>query len=689
MGRMYNEQLTLGTHLLECATILGQETNKLRNNLRNAYIFKENIMKKTHFLSLVTTLLAVNMAFAADEIHWTVTGQNSVTFDWRGTATEKTLGYGVTSGVYTQVTATTPNPVPVSSSGPFWEAKLTGLKENTRYYYKIGSGTERSFRTPPAPGSSDFTVYAEGNIGSSSTYFNTGTVQDLIANDLPAFVVGLGDLTLGNNNGKVNIDQHFNDVMVWSKEAAYMPVWGEMDTVTSKKAQDNFKNYKGRFAVPNSQTSPGSPLAGGEDWYWFDYGNVRFITMPEQWKGAWADWNTKAGKLMAQAQADANIKFIVTFVHQPAYSSGHYAGSATLKGILDTLGDTYSKYKLNINAHSNNYERSLPQHGVTHVTAGTGGANLTQDGNCLWLACTKPAWSAFRAMHLGALKLHFTDSGIEGSFICGPAGGGKNDVTCKTGSIVDSFSIGDLAPKPKPITNFVDLAGALDINQNIYKLHESLPQGVPLGYDWAKGPRIGDGNDPGTNAATTGWAQIFWADGVKSSTDNVQIRNLQFLVCHGAEHKWTLLQRGEIEGEQFTSDFVNNVSKSASFLTQKDGVATVAFEPGSVFHFWPKQGQVSLPSEPICGFLALLEARVVPGPGATSVTPGAFLIGLGADYWTKLNSTWDNFNTNSDIEVGRLKLVGADWAWYGMSTTSDDDLKAIYQKGFDLSPDAD
>ena len=396
-------------------------------------------MKKFFLPFFIISLLVANMAFSADEVHWTVTGPNSVTFDWRGTATEKSLGYGLTSGAYTQVTATTPNPVPVSSSGPFWEANLTGLKANTRYYYSIGVGPERTFRTPPAPGSAGFNVYAVGNIGSSSNYYGTGAVQDIIANGLPSFVVGLGDLTLGSLNGKETIDQHFNDVMVWSKEAAYMPVWGDMEWTSS--STDSFKNYKGRFNVPNSQTSPGSPLAGGKDWYWFDYGNTRFITLPEPWSGAWSAWNTTAGALMAQAQADPNIDFIVTFVHQPAYSSGHYSGSDTLKAMLDTLGDTYGKYVLNVNGHSNNYERSLPQHGITHITAGTGGANLTQDGTCLWLTCTKPDWSAFRAMHLGALKLHFTDSGIEGSFICGSVGGGKNDITCPQGNVMDSFTI--------------------------------------------------------------------------------------------------------------------------------------------------------------------------------------------------------------------------------------------------------
>ena len=266
-----------------------------------------------------------------------------------------------------------------------------------------------------------------------------GVIQDLIANDQPAFVIGLGDLTLGSNNGKAAVDQHFNDVMAWSKEAAYMPVWGDLDW--SGSSTDSFNNYKGRFDVPNSQTSPNSPLAGGKDWYWFDYGNTRFITLPEPWSGAWSAWNTKADALMAQAQADPDIKYIVTFAHQPAYSSGHYTGSATLRGMLDTLGDTHSKYVLNVNAHSVNYERSHPQHGVVHITAGIGGANLEQDDSCLWLTCSQPSWSAYRAMHQGALKLHFTGSGIEGSFICGPAGGGSNDVNCTKGSVVDKFMI--------------------------------------------------------------------------------------------------------------------------------------------------------------------------------------------------------------------------------------------------------
>ncbi len=406
-------------------------------------------MKNLQLIPLGLALMTASAAFAADEIHYTLSGKNSVTFDWRGTAAENSIGFGLTPGAYTQVKAINPKPTPKSSKGPFWEAKLTGLKENTVYYYAIGNGPERSFRTAPALGSSGFTVYAQGDIGDTSHSFNTGAVQDIIADAHPAFVFGLGDLTLGSINGKEAVDQHFNDVMSWSKEAAYMPVWGDQDW--KKGAGSSLSDLKGRFNLPNPQFSPGSPLSGNEDWYWFDYGNVRFIALPEPWSGAaWSDWKTKADVLMGKAQADSNIKFIVTMAHRAAYSSGHFTGSVQLKEILNALGDRYSKYALNLNAHSTNYERSLPQHGVVHITAGTGGSNLKQDGDCLWLTCAKPEWSAFRTMHHGALKLNFTASNIQGSFICGPSGGGKNDINCAQGSVMDSFTITPSAPIAKP-----------------------------------------------------------------------------------------------------------------------------------------------------------------------------------------------------------------------------------------------
>jgi len=416
-------------------------------------------------LILSSTGLA-GTAFGADEIHWTLTGQTSVTFDWRGA--ETTIRYGLSAGSYTNtvtgVAPTAPN-IPFSSAGPFWEARLTGLQENTVYHYQIGTGPDHTFRTPLARGSTaGFTVFAEGDIGESTSYKNMPIVQSLIGGG--AFALLVGDLTYSNAHGQAHVDPFFNDIMVWSQDMAAMPAWGnhEWDQPTnacgttcgltcSTQVCDDLRNYKGRWDFPNPQTSPGSPAvsAGGEDWYWFDYGNVRFIAYPEPWSGAWADWATRATTLMDAAQADPVITFIVSFGHRPSYSSGHHPSDTKIQGYLNTLGTAHSKYVLDIAGHSHNYERTYPQNGVIHLTVGTGGANLEQDGTCLWATCTQPAWSAFRAFYDGVMRLQFSATGIKGDFICGPAGGGTNEIngvrtTCTMGSVIDTFSIGTTSP---------------------------------------------------------------------------------------------------------------------------------------------------------------------------------------------------------------------------------------------------
>ena len=400
-------------------------------------------MSRATGLLLFTGITLAIPALAADQVHWTLTGATSVTLDWRGS--DPALRYGSTSAYGFTVTGTTPSPLPYSSSGPFWEARLTGLLPNAVYHYSIAGGPDHLFHTLPAPGT-PFTVYVEGDVGDTATYWRVGAVQSLIAAGAPSFVLVVGDLTYGNDDGQPAVDRHFNNVMGWSVDAAYMPAWGNHEW---GHATDDMRNYKGRFDFPNPQTSPGAPPEGccGEDWYWFDYSNVRFIAYPEPYSGAWSDWRTKAAALMDAAQANPAIQFIVTFGHRPAYSSGYHSGDATLAGYMNALGASHSKYVLNLNGHSHNYERTLPQSGVIHVTVGIGGSTLEgASGSCLWTGgCPPPSWSAFRAFHHGALRLSFTPTSILGEAICGPAGdtgSNKNDIVCTSGNAFDSFLIG-------------------------------------------------------------------------------------------------------------------------------------------------------------------------------------------------------------------------------------------------------
>lgn len=409
---------------------------------------------QTMVFALSLVALATTAARAADEIHWTIISQTAVTFDWRGSGSENTIQYGTSPGTYTgSVTAQAPSPMPDSSPGPFWEARITGLTENTLYYYKIGSGTEHTFRTPPPRGSSDFWIAEVADVGSTLGYAPVGPTQSMVAQDHPSlpgddrprFVLVPGDLTYGDQNSIDQVDGHFNDVMVWSEDAAYMVAWGNHEWATAADGlADNLNNYEGRFDFPNSQTSPGASAAvgngPGEDWYWFDYGNVRFIAFPEPYSGAWGDWATRADAVMASAQSDPAITFIVTFGHRPAWSSGaDHGGDSQLAGYMATLHSKYPKFMLNMNGHSHHYERTDPAqtNGILHIVGPGGGSSLGG------LSATQPSWSAFRINHLQHIRLHIQPGRIDGYVICGPAGSG-NSTDCTQGTIIDQWTV--LAP---------------------------------------------------------------------------------------------------------------------------------------------------------------------------------------------------------------------------------------------------
>ena len=393
---------------------------------------------------------------AAEEVHWTITGQTSVTINWRGG--ESAVHYGPTKALGLTAAAVAPVPEPFSAKGPYREARIKGLTENTLYYYSVGGGKSGTFRTPPPRGSSGFVFHVEGDIGNASSWSRMGVIQEMIANGKPRFVLAVGDLTYGNSVGQHAVRAHFNDVMTWSLDAAYMPAWGNHEW--DEPQDDDLRNYKGRFDLPNPQSSPADQeypyTGGGEDWYWFDYGNVRFIAYPEPWDGAWDDWAERVKPVMEEAQEDKAISFIVTFGHQPALSSGYHEGEPKLLSILGALRARFDKHVLTFCGHSHNYERSHPQRGLVHITAGTGGSSLeeTSKKDCLWHGgCPPPSWSAFRAMHHVVVEMRATADRIVGTVYCGPKGdddNNENDITCARGSVIDSFTVYPQGREPGP-----------------------------------------------------------------------------------------------------------------------------------------------------------------------------------------------------------------------------------------------
>jgi len=382
---------------------------------------------------------------AADEpheIHFTYTAPDAVTFDWRGS--DATLRLWAKNIPPRTIAARRPAPLPFSSPGPWQEGIADGLQPGIEYQYEVGhpGALTHSFRAPAAPGATGFTFVAVGDIGAASSWPRAAEVGKGIALGDPMFVLALGDLTYADERSQADVDRHFDDVMVWSQRAAYMPAWGNHEW---EGKRDDLRNYKGRFALPHPAASPDAPAAGccGEDWYWFDQGAVRFIIYPEPYGAdTWPDWARKVEPLFVAAQADSAIRFIVTAGHRPAYSSGHHGGEPKLRAILDDFGKRFRKYVLNLSGHSHNYERTKPQAHVVHVTAGIGGSALEHAGTaCLWTSCKPPVFSAFRAIHHGFVKLVVRGDAITVAAVCAGASPTEDNVHCADGEIIDSATI--------------------------------------------------------------------------------------------------------------------------------------------------------------------------------------------------------------------------------------------------------
>jgi hypothetical protein len=397
-----------------------------------------------------------------NQIHFTFTSPTSVTFFWRGS--NRSMRVWSKEMAPRTIEAHAPTPAPFSTPGLWQVATVTDLSPGTEYGYEVGHPklpVPSFFRTPPTPGTTPFTFVAIAGVGAAIDFHDLPGLHRLVALSEPDFVLGLGDLTFADIRSQASVDRHFEDVMQWSRKAAYMPLWGEHEWATSSR--DDLRNYKGRFALPNAQTSPGAPAAGccGQDWYWFDHGNIRFISYPEPYAdGTLTDWAAKAEPIFAAAEANGALEVVVTMGHRAAYSSAaDEAANAPLRKLLDGFGAKYRKYALDLAGHGFAYERSKPIGHVVHIVVPVGGGELTRaDTPCGWPSCKPPATTAFRAIHHGLLRFTARPRGLKVEAFCSRSTPGRDDIHCADGEIFDHVMI-----EPPPLGReggFAPLAGS-------------------------------------------------------------------------------------------------------------------------------------------------------------------------------------------------------------------------------------
>jgi hypothetical protein len=445
---------------------------------------------KVFFACLCVFAGATNVAYCTiDECHWSIMGPTSVTFDWRGS--DDTLYYGTTSGSLTNSqAASAASPTP-DTGGSYWECALTGLDADTLYYYKIGSsGIEHTFRTPPPAGSSGFTIAVTSDFQENTTYpTNTSVCMDWIAAINPLFVLHCGDITGADDyGGETRAHAVYNLMMTkWSQDIALMPCFGNHDWDSA--AVTNWTT--GRFAFPNVQDKSGVPYAdSSEDWCWFDYGNVRFISYPD-WNGGWWDWNQKADAIFAAAQNNPDIQWIVVWGHQPAYSTGYHPNDGThgMAVYLNPIADKYSKFRLCLSGHNHIMEISGPQdtHGV--IYAGASSPFPTQA-----YGASRASFDTFRALHPGFLKAMFNADNIVLQYIAANGDASHDDYTEITGThnpgdVVYTYTIN--APDSNTVCPSADLTGDCFVDlEDIEVLTANWLNDCNVSDDWCNGADI-------------------------------------------------------------------------------------------------------------------------------------------------------------------------------------------------------
>ncbi len=469
-------------------------------------------------LALMAVVLAVgggtfraraDLAQAADsvtEIHYSFGDTpDSVWFDWRGQ--EQDIYYGLDASYGKMAEAGNSPVTPVDSAGPFRQVEITGLEPGTTYHYKIGpNGADHTFQTIP---SGDFTWADIGDTGTTACEPWMARTQDLVAAQSPAFVTHGGDISYANECGKGAVHRYYVDQQVWSAGAAFEPVWGNHEyaqpnsdegmTPPPGTPEDSLLNYKGRSFVTNGQAVPSdtatqvtNPGCGketgsatntcqGNDWGWFQAGHVLFISYPEPWPGVYPAWQAAADQLMASAQADPNIDFVVTYGHRPPYSSVEFDVDTDLRAAIDSLamkyspsaGNPYGKYVLNVDHHIHWEEVFKPIDGLVNITNGGGGAGQVDP------ASFDPQ-SIFHIVHPGILVGSYSAAqhSLRVQLLCGPAFAPNSKATCAYGSVLYS----------QTFTRPTNPPGAAQLSTTL-RSDDSRPQ---VGSDIAYAVGVGD-----------------------------------------------------------------------------------------------------------------------------------------------------------------------------------------------------
>lgn len=248
--------------------------------------------------------------------------------------------------------------------------QVDGLTPNTKYFYAIGSTTERLsggdtttyFTTAPKTGErTAFRAWIIGDAGTGEP--GQLAVYNAYRNFTGATATNLW-LQLGDNAYPDGTDADFqttvfnvyNDML---RQSVTWPVLGNHDAHSADSGSQTGPYYN-IFSLPKNAEA-GGVASGTEAYYSFDYANVHFVVLDS------FDTNRAVNApmyrwLQADLQAAKNADWIVAMWHHPPYSKGAHNSDKETQ-LIDMrqnylpLLESYG-VDLVLTGHSHSYERT-------------------------------------------------------------------------------------------------------------------------------------------------------------------------------------------------------------------------------------------------------------------------------------------------------------------------------------------
>jgi hypothetical protein len=208
--------------------------------------------------------------------------------------------------------------------------------------------------------------------------------------------------------------------------------------------------------------------------------------------------------------------------------------------------------------------------------------------------------------------------------------------------------------------------------------HEGKPHGVPSSFDWAAGPRLSAGNNPGNFTACIPWGQVYEdANGNPATNSRVQLKTIKAYYLNKKDNAWKPLANAPVQGNAYVEDFSNDSSRPGDSRPEADGGISVKAGGGYNFHFWSERGRVTINATDIGGLFVTMQARLVVDNASQpdDRSKAKYLLSMGADYWIDLKSPW-SLGANADAGIGRFRYVNSQWRAFNMSTLTATQLRA-------------